>query len=205
MGRRGPRPCGIEGRRRGPQPSVIPGAKAAPPRYHRHASASSCHPPRHHRPNEWPFRSLQLAEDQDTTYILRLPNSGGALIDGKPIADVIRSNASNPAEDGRYYPPAMSPEWRQGVASLCNDPRDAKRYNSRLTFHKRQGVNKALCELAPMRAILIATRDLREGEEIFLKCVVSESVGVRLTTNCPRSSVDRAKRLVARVMKQGRV
>ncbi|KAL1525846.1 hypothetical protein AB1Y20_020680 [Prymnesium parvum] len=114
----------------------------------------------------------QLSDDQDTSYVLRLPNSGGALIDGKPIADVIRSNTANPAADGRYYPPPHSAAWRQGVASLCNDPRDVKRYNSKLVFRKRQGENKAcsaLCELAPMRALLVATRDLQQGEEIFYK------------------------------------
>ena len=41
-------------------------------------------------------------------------------------------------------------------------------YNSRLDFRKRQGANKALCELAPMRAILFATRDIKAGEEILL-------------------------------------
>ncbi len=32
---------------------------------------------------------------------------------------------------------------------------------------KRLGDNKALCELAPMRAILFATRDIRPMEEIY--------------------------------------
>ena len=67
----------------------------------------------------------------------------------------------------RYFPPEEAPEWHEGAASMANDPRDPKRYNSRLEFRKRQGVNRALCELAPMRAILFATRTIRCGEEIF--------------------------------------
>jgi len=42
---------------------------------------------------------------------------------------------------------------------MCNDPRDAKLYNARITFRRPQGANKALCDLAPMRAVLVATRD----------------------------------------------
>ena len=67
----------------------------------------------------------------------------------------------------RYFPPEEAPEWHEGAASMANDPRDTKRYNSRLEFRKRQGVNKALCDLAPMRAILLATRTIRCDEEIF--------------------------------------
>ena len=67
----------------------------------------------------------------------------------------------------RYFPPEEAPEWHEGAASMANDPRDPKRYNSRLEFRKRQGVNKALCDLAPMRAILLATRTIRCDEEIF--------------------------------------
>ena len=110
----------------------------------------------------------QLAADHDTSYVLRLPDSGGQLVDGKPIADAIRANiAGNPDARGRHFPAAGRPEWRHGVASLANDPRDARKYNSALRYCKRQGGNKALCALAPMRAILYATRELAEGEEIF--------------------------------------
>ena len=38
-------------------------------------------------------------------YVLRIPNSGGALIDGKPYADAIRNNPHNPVgASGRYLP-----------------------------------------------------------------------------------------------------
>ena len=36
-------------------------------------------------------------------------------------------------------------------------------YNSKLEFRKRQGANKALCDLAPMRGILFAARDIMAG------------------------------------------
>ena len=114
---------------------------------------------------------IEAADSWDTSYVLRIPNSGGQLIDGKPFADAIRSNKNNPGAFGRWYPPGDkedgAPEWHEGAASMANDPRDARLYNSRLEFKRRQGANKALCELAPMRAILYATRDLRAGEEIY--------------------------------------
>lgn len=109
----------------------------------------------------------QLQANQDTSYVLRVPNSGGCVIDGKLLADEIRANPANPTCDGRYYPEAGS-EWMcRGTGSMCNDPRDAKLYNARITFRRPQGANKALCDLAPMRAVLVATRDLRPGEEIY--------------------------------------
>lgn len=109
----------------------------------------------------------QLLEGHDTSYVLRVPNSGGALIDGKPYADSIRSNPANPDPEGRYFPRDGAAEWTQGAASMANDPRDTSQYNSRITFSKPQGLNKALCELAPMVAVLIATRDIRSGEELM--------------------------------------
>ena len=109
---------------------------------------------------------VEEATSMDTSYVLRIPNSGGALIDGKPFGDAIRANAQYPGAWGRYYPVEGAPEWRQGAASMANDPRDHRLYNSRLQFVKRQGA-KALAELAPMRALLYATRDIKIGEEIF--------------------------------------
>ena len=50
---------------------------------------------------------------------------------------------------------------------MANDPRDRSLYNSSISFVKRQGANRALAELAPMRAILFATRDIKIGEEIY--------------------------------------
>ena len=104
---------------------------------------------------------VEEAAQMDTSYVLRIPDSGGALIDGKPIGDAIRANPNNPGAWGRYYPIEGAPEWRQGAASMANDPRDVKLYNSRISFCRRQGANKALTELAPMRAILFATRDIK--------------------------------------------
>ena len=114
------------------------------------------------------YRSeVEEEQQKDTSYVLRIPNSGGALIDGKPIGDAIRNNPSNPGAWGRYYPKEGAPEWTQGAASMANDPRDTRLYNSNLKFVKRQGANKALAELAPMRAILFATRGIKIGEEIY--------------------------------------
>ncbi len=138
----------------------------------------------------------QIPDDADTSYILRLPNSGGRHIDGKPFADSIRANRLNPSADGRHYPAEGTDEWRTGAASMCNDPRQQQMYNSRITFRKPQarppapsptprarpgvfvralllmrrpvgwqGASKALCELAPMRAVLLATRDIVADEE----------------------------------------
>ena len=37
-------------------------------------------------------------------YVLRIPNSGGALIDGKPYADAIHNNRDNPNAFGQCVP-----------------------------------------------------------------------------------------------------
>ena len=110
---------------------------------------------------------VEAEAEMDTSYVLRIPNSGGQLIDGKPIGDAIRNNPNNPGAFGRYYPREGAPEWNQGAASMANDPRDRSLYNSSISFVKRQGANRALAELAPMRAILFATRDIKIGEEIY--------------------------------------
>jgi hypothetical protein len=89
------------------------------------------------------------------------------VIDGKLLADEIRANKANPATDGRHYPRPGSEWMRRGTGSMCNDPRDLKLHNARITFRRQQGVNKALCDLAPMRAVLLATRDIRPGEEVY--------------------------------------
>ena len=107
----------------------------------------------------------QISADADTSYILRLPNSGGKHIDGKPYADSIRSNPLNPGKDGRHYPAEGAKEWKAGAASMSNDPRQQQVYNARITFRKPQGASKALCELVPMRAVLLATRDIAPDEE----------------------------------------
>ena len=107
----------------------------------------------------------QIPPDADTSYVLRLPNSGGKHIDGKPYADSIRSNPRNPRKDGRHFPVEGAKEWTAGAASMCNDPRQQHLYNARITFRKPQGASKALCELVPMRAVLLATRDISPDEE----------------------------------------
>jgi len=110
----------------------------------------------------------QLPPNYDTSYVLRVPDSGGTLIDGKPYADAIYANKANPL-NGRYVPTEGSVAWQQGVASMANDPRDAQKYNARIVFSKPQGSNKALCELAPMIAELIATRHIAKDEEVYFK------------------------------------
>ena len=71
--------------------------------------------------------------------MLRIPNSGGALFDGKPYADAIRANPKNPAADGNYYPADGAPEWHVGAGSMANDPRDRKLNNAHLTYVKPEG------------------------------------------------------------------
>ena len=71
--------------------------------------------------------------------MLRIPNSGGALFDGKPYADAIRANPNNPAADGNYYPADGAPEWHVGAGSMANDPRDRKLNNAHLTYVKPEG------------------------------------------------------------------
>jgi hypothetical protein len=107
------------------------------------------------------------ASDVDTSYVVRLPNSGGALINGKPYADVIRANEANPTADGKYFPAEGAPEWHVGAGAMANDPRDRRRNNAILTFVKPQQGNKALRELARVRPCLVATRDIEVGEEVF--------------------------------------
>ena len=114
-----------------------------------------------------PLYREQLGESFDTSYVVRLPNSGGTLLNGKVYADAIRANPSNPAADGRYYPCAGAKEWSLGAGAMANDPRDRKRNNAMLTFVKPAGGAKALRELALVRPTLVATRDIDAGEEVF--------------------------------------
>ena len=108
-----------------------------------------------------------LEPDADTSYIMRLPDSGGALINGKPFADAIRANPRNPTADGRYYPCECAPEWHLGPGAMANDPRDPKRNNAQLRYVKPKDGHKALRELALVRPVLVATRDLQPDEEVF--------------------------------------
>ena len=62
--------------------------------------------------------SDRITADFDTSYIMRIPNSGGVVVNGKVFADAIRSNTNNPAEDGRYYPAEGAMEWHLG-AGVC--------------------------------------------------------------------------------------
>ena len=119
----------------------------------------------------------QLPTGFDTSYLLRVPNAGDSLIDGKMIAEAIRGNGENPAPNGRYYPPEGAREWRMGVASMANDPHDKSMYNAHISFKKPDGgnikfkqplgSNRALNELVPMIGVLYATRDINEGDEIY--------------------------------------
>jgi hypothetical protein len=108
-----------------------------------------------------------LEPDADTSYIMRLPDSGGALINGKPFADAIRANPRNPTADGQYYPCEGAPEWHLGPGAMANDPRDPKRNNAQLRYVKPKDGHKALRELALVRPVLVATRDLQPDEEVF--------------------------------------
>lgn len=72
----------------------------------------------------------------------------------------------------RYFPRAGAPEWKQGAACMANDPRGLKPYNSELKFVTRVGsctVSPQVCVLLPGHPILVATRAIRRGEEIFFK------------------------------------
>ena len=102
-----------------------------------------------------------LEPGTDRSYIVRLPDAGGALANGKAFADAIRANPDNPREDGCYYPVEGAPEWHVGAGAMANDPMDRNRYNARLDFVKRAEIGpRSLRELTPMRPVLIATRDL---------------------------------------------
>ena len=50
---------------------------------------------------------------EDTSYVLRIPDSGGALIDGKPYADAIRANR------GRGHSRVAPPSCPSDATCLC--------------------------------------------------------------------------------------
>ena len=81
-----------------------------------------------------------------------------------PYADAIRANANNPAEDGRYYPLDGAPEWHVGAGSMANDPRDRRLNNAHLTYVKPEVGSRAVRDLALMRPVLVATRDIQPDE-----------------------------------------
>ena len=115
-----------------------------------------------------PLYKEEISSGFDTSYVVRVPNSGGALIDGKPYADAIRANPANPTAEGTYLPVEGAAEWERGAACMANDPRDKKRNNALLTFVKPdKAVAKALRDLALLRPQLVATRDIEVGEEVF--------------------------------------
>ena len=121
-----------------------------------------------------PLYKGQVAPDLDTSYILRLPNSGGILLNGKPYADAVRANSDNPQPDGRYVPLSGAIEWQLGAGSFANDPRDRRRNNAILCFKKPKVAagtnNKYVRDLAPVLPVLLATRDIQPDEEIFYSC-----------------------------------
>ena len=113
----------------------------------------------------------QLGPETDTSYIVRVPNSGGALVDGKPFADAIRANPANPNpardREGVHTPLPGAPEWSLGAGAMANDPRDRQLTNAKLDFVKPKEGPQAVRDLAIMRPVLVATRDIAAGEEIF--------------------------------------
>ena len=55
---------------------------------------------------------------------------------------------------------------------MANDPRCKERYNSRLVFKTREGSqpwSRQVCVLLPGHPILVASRYIRKGEEIFFE------------------------------------
>ena len=140
--------------------------------------------------------SDRITADFDTSYIMRIPNSGGVVVNGKVFADAIRSNTNNPAEDGRYYPAEGAMEWHLG-AGVCEQhsrstplspfphhnplsppfhislplalpPSPPSMNNAMLSFQKpaKEKTGK-MRELAPSLPVLVATRDIGIGEEVF--------------------------------------
>ena len=109
----------------------------------------------------------EMGADYDTSYVMRLPDSGGALIDGKPYADAIRANPANPSADGCHVPLAGAAAWGFGAGAMANDPRDKRRTNALLAFVKPAAVGKAVADLAVVRPVLLATRQIEPGEEVF--------------------------------------
>ena len=90
---------------------------------------------------------------------------------GKPFADAIRSNPSNPNPsrdpEGVHTPPEGAPEWRLGAGAMANDPRDRQLTNAKLDFVKPKEGPQAVRDLAIMRPVLVATRDIPPGEEVL--------------------------------------
>ena len=68
---------------------------------------------------------------------------------------------------------------------MANDCLNLKLYNARIKFIKPQGVNKALCELVPMIAKLVASKAIRGGDEVRLECASSVFRVVLLLANPP--------------------
>jgi hypothetical protein len=110
---------------------------------------------------------VEATKGLDQSYLLRIPGSGGQLIDGRRFADAVRRNDANPLADGSYVPSEGAREWQLGAASMANDPRVSKLYNARLVFKKPKGSHRDLLQLVPMRAYLCATVRISPGDEVF--------------------------------------
>ena len=103
---------------------------------------------------------------QDTSYVLRIPNSGGAVIDGKPCADAIRANATNPGAWRRYYPCEGASE----VATARRRWRTTRATNGCTTRGSSSSGGKARTGRSPSsrRCAPSSTRRARwSGEEIY--------------------------------------
>ncbi|KAG8459897.1 hypothetical protein KFE25_010946 [Diacronema lutheri] len=111
---------------------------------------------------------VEASKGVDQSYMLRIPGSGGQLIDGGPFALALRANPSNPQPgSGHWQPLDGAPEWHLGAASMANDPRRTAMYNSRLVFKCPKGGHRDVAQLVPMRAYLCATQRIEAGSEIL--------------------------------------
>ena len=68
---------------------------------------------------------------------------------------------------GVHTPLPGAPEWSLGAGAMANDPRDRQLTNAKLDFVKPKEGPQAVRDLAIMRPVLVATRDIAAGEEIF--------------------------------------
>lgn len=106
-------------------------------------------------------KEVEAEAGADHSYLLRIPGSGGQLIDGSQFARALRANESNPQPgSGHWVPLEGAAEWNLGAASMANDPRRAALYNARLVFKCPKGTHRDIQQLVPMRAYLCATQHI---------------------------------------------
>ena len=111
------------------------------------------------------------------THMLSIPPRGGsapAWVDGRKFADGI---SQEPDAEGLFLPlPGMDykAHWHQGAGSVMNDPTKIQNYrqlgidvNAKWKYRKLG--TGAAAELKPKVPMVVATKDIAPGEEIFIR------------------------------------